>query len=58
MQKFYEDNDLIIQKIVENNDMCVFYLQVIKPALLSKHEDIALWASRILTKVAYDLANQ
>jgi hypothetical protein len=57
MQKFYEDSDLIVQKIVENNDMCVFYLQVIKPALLSKNEEVALWASRILTKVGYELAN-
>ena len=57
MQRFYEDNDQIIQKIVDNNDMCVFYLQVVKPALLSKKEEVAMWASRILTKVGYDLAN-
>ena len=57
LQRFYQDNEQIIQKIVENHDMCVFYLQVVKPALLSKNEEVAMWASRILTKVGYDLAN-
>lgn len=37
MQRFYQDNDQIIQRIVENNEMCVFYLQAVKPALLSKN---------------------
>ncbi len=32
-------------------------LTTIKPALLSKEEDIALWACRIYAKLGFDLAN-
>jgi hypothetical protein len=32
-------------------------LQTIKPGLLSKEEDVALWTCRILAKISFDLAN-
>ena len=44
--------------MLEQNDMCFFFLQVIKPSLLSKSEEIAQWGCRILSKIGYNLANQ
>lgn len=50
--------DFIVQKMAEQNDMCFFFLQVVKPALLSKSEEVAQWACRILSRIAHDLANR
>ena len=33
------------------------FLGTIKPGLLSKEEDCALWTCRILAKISFDLAN-
>jgi len=30
--------DFIVQRMAEQNDMCFFFLQILKPALLSKSE--------------------
>ena len=38
--------------------MCFFFLQVVKPSLLSKSEEIAQWGCRILSKVGYELADK
>lgn len=40
------------------NDMCFFFLQVVKPALLSKSEEVAQWACRLLSRIAHELANR
>lgn len=36
LQKFYSEIDYIIEKMTEQNDMCFYFLQIIKPCLLSK----------------------
>lgn len=36
MQRFYEELDYIVEKMIEQNDMCYYFLQIIKPSLLSK----------------------
>lgn len=56
LQKFYSEIDYIIEKMAEQNDMCFYFLQIIKPCLLSKSEEIAQWGCRILTKIAHELA--
>lgn len=56
MQKFYTNIEYIIEKMIGQNDMCFFFLQIIKPSLLSKSEEIAQWGCRILSKVANELA--
>lgn len=38
MQKIYTNLDYIIEKMIAQNDMCFFFLQIIKPSLLSKSE--------------------
>lgn len=58
MQKFYTNIDYIIEKMIIQNDMCFFFLQIIKPSLLSKSEEIAQWGCRILSKVANELAER
>jgi hypothetical protein len=40
----------------EDNNISLL-LNVIKPALLSKDEEVADWGLRLLTKIAYELAN-
>lgn len=57
MEKWFKRIDFIVQKMVEQNDMCFFFLQVVKPTLLSKSEEIAQWGCRILSKIAHELAN-
>ena len=42
---------------MQQNDMCFFFLQVVKPALLSKSEEVAQWACRLLSRIAHELAN-
>ena len=42
----------------EQNDMCFYFLQIIKPCLISKSEEIAQWGCRILTKIAHELATK
>lgn len=37
MERWYRKIDFIIQKMIEQNDMCFFFLQVLKPTLLSKN---------------------
>lgn len=53
MQRFYSEIDYIVEKMAEQNDMCFYFLQIIKPCLLSKNEEIAQWGCRILTKIAH-----
>ena len=36
MERWFRKVDFIVHKMGEQNDMCFFFLQVIKPALLSK----------------------
>lgn len=38
MEHWFKKIDYIVQKMTEQNDMCEFFLQVIKPSLLSKSE--------------------
>lgn len=58
MERWFTNIEYIVQKMTEQNDMCFFFLQVVKPALLSKSEEIAQWGSRILSKIGYELANR
>ena len=44
--------------MIEQNDMCYYFLQIIKPCLLSKSEEIAQWGCRILTQIAHSLATK
>jgi hypothetical protein len=44
--------------MIGQNDMCFFFLQIIKPSLLSKSEEIAQWGCRILSKIANELAEK
>ncbi len=37
MERWYKKIDFIVQKMIEQNDMCFFFLQVVKPTLLSKN---------------------
>ncbi len=57
MERWFKRLDFILQKMIEQNDMCFFFLQVVKPTLLSKSEEIAQWGCRILSKIAHELAN-
>ena len=45
--------DFIVQRMAEQNDMCFFFLQILKPALLSKSEEVAQWACRLLSRIAH-----
>ena len=38
MEKMLRKVDFIVQRMAEQNDMCFFFLQILKPALLSKSE--------------------
>jgi hypothetical protein len=58
MERWFRRIDFIVQKMIDQNDMCFFFLQVVKPALLSKSEEVAQWGCRILSKIAHELANQ
>lgn len=58
MARWFADLDSIVEKMTYENDMCLFFLQVIKPSLLSKSEDISQWGCRILSKIAYLLADR
>lgn len=42
----------------EQNDMCFFFLQLLKPALLSKSEEVAQWGCRLLARIAHELADR
>ena len=58
MENWFQRVDFIVQKMMEQNDMCFFFLQIVKPALLSKSEEIAQWGCRILSRIAHELANR
>jgi hypothetical protein len=58
MEHWFRKMDYIVEKMTQQNDMCEFFLQVIKPSLLSKSEEIAQWGCRILSRIAHELANR
>ena len=58
MERWFRKVDFIVHKMVDQNDMCFFFLQVIKPALLYKSEEVAQWTCRILSRIAHELANR
>ena len=58
MERWFMKVDFIVQRMAEQNDMCFFFLQVLKPALLSKSEEVAQWTCRILSRIANELANK
>jgi hypothetical protein len=58
MERWFRKVDFIVQKMGQQNDMCFFFLQVLKPTLLSKSEEVAQWGCRLLSRIAHELANQ
>jgi hypothetical protein len=58
MERWFRKVDFIVSKMAEQNDMCFFFLQVLKPALLSKSEEVAQWTCRLLSRIAHELANR
>lgn len=47
-----------VMKFIESNESDLFrFLDMIKPGLSSGSEQVALWASRILAKVAFEVSN-
>lgn len=47
---------MIVSKIVEAHDVGDFFLQLIKPSILSKSEDVVKWGCQILVETAEELA--
>ena len=55
LEQFFVDQEMIVSKMVESHDVCDFFLQMIKPSILSKSEDVAMWGCKILSETAHDL---
>jgi hypothetical protein len=53
MERWLKKIDFIVQRMADQNDMCFFFLQLLKPALLSKSEEVAQWACRLLSRIAH-----
>jgi hypothetical protein len=50
--------EMIVDRMGEQNDMCFFFLQLLKPTLLSKSEEVAQWGCRLLARIAHELADR
>lgn len=45
--------EYIVGCMADQNDMCFFFLQLLKPTLLSKSEEVAQWGCRLLARIAH-----
>ncbi|KRX04789.1 Armadillo-type fold [Pseudocohnilembus persalinus] len=57
LQNVYINLQRVILFIEVSEENAIVFLQTIKPSILSKNEDTALWGCRIMSKLAFDLAN-
>lgn len=52
LETFSKDIEMIVSKITEAHDVCDFFLQMVKPSILSKSEDVVTWGCQIFVETA------